>query len=177
MSDVVVHSTQHLNDRDLNAIAAYLKSLPASARETSTFAADSTTAKALAAGEEDGRGAQLYVDNCAACHRTNGQGYERVFPKIAGNSSVLSDNPASMIRLVLHGSKLPGTAAAPSPMGMPGFSWRLSDEEAAQLVTFIRSSWGNHAPGVTASQVAEVRKALAEEQHDEGVPVSGAASG
>ena len=177
MSDVVVHSTQHLNDRDLSAIAAYLKSLPANAQEASSFTADAATATALAAGKEDGRGAQLYVDNCAACHRTNGQGYERVFPKIAGNSSVLSQNPTSMIRLVLHGSKLPGTAAAPSPMGMPGFAWRLSDEEAAQLVTFIRGSWGNHAPAVTASQVAEVRKALAKEQQDETVPVSGAASG
>jgi mono/diheme cytochrome c family protein len=163
MGDVVVHSTQHLNDGDLQAVAAYLKTLPASERQVSSFKADPATAKALAAGEEGSRGAQLYVDNCSACHRTNGQGYERVFPKIAGNSSVLSEDPVSMIRLVLAGSKLPATAAAPSELGMPGFAWRLSDEEVAQLLTFIRSSWGNQAPAVKAEQVKELRATLPQE--------------
>jgi mono/diheme cytochrome c family protein len=163
MGDVVVHSTQHLNDGDLQAVAAYLKTLPASERQVSSFKADPATAKALAAGEEGSRGAQLYVDNCSACHRTNGQGYERVFPKIAGNSSVLSEDPVSMIRLVLAGSKLPATAAAPSELGMPGFAWRLSDEEVAQLLTFIRSSWGNQAPAVKAEQVKQLRATLPQE--------------
>jgi alcohol dehydrogenase (quinone), cytochrome c subunit len=163
MSDVVVHSTQHLNDADLQAVAAYLKSLPPSAYQGSSFKADPATAKALQAGEESGRGSQLYVDNCAACHRTDGQGYARVFPKIAGNSSVLSQDPVSMIRLVLTGSKLPATATAPSQLGMPGFAWRMSDEEVAQLLTFIRSSWGNQAPAVKASQVAELRATLPKE--------------
>ena len=46
MGDVVVHSTQHLNDGDLQAVAAYLKTLPASGREVSSFKADPSTAKA-----------------------------------------------------------------------------------------------------------------------------------
>ncbi len=163
MGDVVVHSTQHLGDDDLQAIAAYLKTLPASANPVSSFKADPATAKALQAGQESGRGAELYVDNCAACHRTDGLGYARVFPKIAGNSSVLSADPVSMIRLVLHGSKLPSTASAPSELGMPGFAWRMSDEEVAQLLTFVRSSWGNQAPEVTAASVAKVRATLASE--------------
>ena len=163
MGDVVVHSTQHLNDGDLQAVAAYLKTLPASERQVSSFKADPATAKALAAGEEGSRGAELYVDNCSACHRTNGQGYERVFPKIAGNSSVLSEDPVSMIRLVLAGSKLPATATAPSELGMPGFAWRMSDEEVAQLLTFIRSSWGNQAPAVNAAQVKQLRDTLPKE--------------
>lgn len=163
MGDVVTHSTQHLSDADLQAVAVYLKTLPASERQVSSFKADPTTAKALAAGQEGSRGAELYVDNCSACHRTNGQGYERVFPKIAGNSSVLSEDPVSMIRLVLAGSKLPSTATAPSELGMPGFAWRMSDEEVAQLLTFIRSSWGNQAPAVSAGQVAQMRATLPKE--------------
>jgi mono/diheme cytochrome c family protein len=163
MGDVVVHSTQHLNDADLQAVAAYLKSLPPTQNQVSSFKADPAAAKALAAGQEGSRGAELYVDNCAACHRTNGQGYERVFPKIAGNSSVLSEDPVSMIRLVLAGSKLPATATAPSELGMPGFAWRLSDEEVAQLLTFIRSSWGNQAPAVNAEEVTKLRATLPKE--------------
>ena len=163
MGDVVMHSTQYLNDGDLQAMAAYLKTLPASEHQVSSFKADPATAKALAAGQEGSRGAELYVDNCAACHRTNGEGYERVFPKIAGNSSVLSADPVSMIRLVLAGSKLPATATAPSELGMPGFAWRMSDEEVAQLLTFIRNSWGNQAPAVNAAQVKQLRATLPKE--------------
>jgi mono/diheme cytochrome c family protein len=163
MGDVVVHSTQHLNDGDLHAVAAYLKTLPASEHQVTSFKADPATATALAAGQEGSRGAQLYVDNCAACHRTDGKGYEQVFPKIAGNSSVLSQDPVSMIRLVLAGSKLPATATAPSELGMPGFAWRLSDDEVAQLLTFIRSSWGNQAPAVNAAQVKQLRSTLPKE--------------
>jgi mono/diheme cytochrome c family protein len=163
MSDVVVHSTQHLSDADLQAVAAYLKTLPATARQVSSFNADPATAKALAAGEEGSRGAELYIDNCAACHRTNGLGDARVFPRIAGNSSVLSEDPVSMIRLVLEGSRLPSTRAAPSDLGMPGFAWRLSDQEVAQLLTFIRNSWGNQAPVVSAEQVKASRASLEKE--------------
>jgi len=160
MNDVVVHSTQYLSDADLQAIAAYLKTLTPSPGDRSTFVANPATAAALAAGHEANRGAELYVDNCAACHRTDGAGSPKALPKVAGNSGVLAEDPNSLISLVLAGSSLPGTAAAPSPLGMPGFGWRLTNEEVAQLLTFIRSSWGNHAPSVSARDVGRVRGAL-----------------
>ncbi|HEY0802740.1 MAG TPA: cytochrome c [Steroidobacteraceae bacterium] len=160
MNDVVVHSTQYLNNEDLLAIAGYLKTLAPAPGDSSKFAADPATAAALAAGREANRGAELYVDNCAACHRTDGEGSPKALPKIAGNSSVLSEDPSSLIRLVLGGSSLPGTAVAPSPLGMPGFAWRLSNEEVSQLLTFIRSGWGNHASSVSAREVARVRATM-----------------
>ena len=83
-----------------------------------------------------------------------------MFPSIAGNPTVLAGNPVSLIRLVLAGSELPSTKTAPSNLGMPGFAWRLSDSEAAQLVNFIRQSWGNSAPATSAEEVAKVRKTL-----------------
>jgi len=160
MSDVVVHSTQFLNDADLLAIAAYLKTLAPSPGDAPKFAANPATAAALAKGHEANRGAELYDDNCAACHRTDGEGSPRALPKIAGNSSVLAQDPNSLIRLVLAGSALPGTASAPSPLAMPGFAWRLSNDEVAQLLTFIRTNWGNQASSVSASEVARVRGSL-----------------
>ena len=132
------------------------------AHSPSSFSSDQTTAKALAAGHEDGRGAQLYVDNCAACHRTDGEGYAGVFPKIAGNSSVLAGDADSLVRLILQGSRMPSTATAPSELGMPGFGWRLSDAEVAQLGTFVRQSWGNRASSVTPAQVQQIRKDIDE---------------
>jgi alcohol dehydrogenase (quinone), cytochrome c subunit len=162
MSEVVVHSTQNLNEADLQAIAAYLKTLAPTPGDAPKFAANPATAAALAKGHEANRGAELYDDNCAACHHTDGAGSPKALPKIAGNSSVLAQDPNSLIRLVLAGSALPGTAEAPSALGMPGFAWRLSNQEVAQLLTFIRTSWGNQASSVTAGEVARVRGSLDE---------------
>lgn len=160
MSDVVVHSTQNLNEADLQAIAAYLKTLAPSSGDAPKFAANPATAADLAKGHEANRGAELYDDNCAVCHHTDGAGSPKALPKIAGNSSVLAEDPNSLIRLVLAGSALPGTTAAPSALGMPGFAWRLSNQEVAELLTFIRTSWGNQASSVTAGEVARVRGSL-----------------
>jgi mono/diheme cytochrome c family protein len=160
MNDVVEHSMQHMTDGDLHAIAAYLKSLPASGMAKTTFVASDDTAKALRAGHDGERGAQLYLDNCAACHRTDGKSNAITFPALPGNPTVLAENPASLIRLVLAGSTLPSTKERPSNLGMPGFAWRLSDDETAQLVSFVRKSWGNQAPAASASEVAKVRKQL-----------------
>lgn len=157
MADVVRHSTQHLTDADLGAIAAYLKSLPPSADDPSSFAANPQTASALRAGINSTRGAELYVDNCAACHRSDAEGYARVFPNLAGNSTALAADPTTLIHLVLEGSEMPSTVHAPSNLGMPGFADRLTDEDVAELGTFLRSSFGNRAPAVTARQVARVR--------------------
>ncbi|MCU1715752.1 cytochrome c [Pseudomonas sp. 5P_3.1_Bac2] len=158
MSDVVVHSLQYLNDTDLTAIARYLKSLPASNAHDQPFKVDEQVAKALWQGNDSQTGAALYVDNCGACHRTDGQGYSRVFPALAGNPVVQSEDATSLIHIVLAGGTLPATHTAPSTFTMPGFAWRLNDQQVADVVSFIRGSWGNQADAVTASAVAKLRE-------------------
>jgi len=164
MNDVVAHSLQFMHEVDLRAIALYLKSLPATNASKSSFAASEATARALQAGQDrDNRGAQLYLDNCNACHRSDGRSNRITFPALPGNPTVLADDPTSLIRLVLAGSRLPSTQLRPSDLAMPGFAWRLSDDETAQLVTFVRNGWGNHASAVTAAQVGKVRQAIGED--------------
>jgi mono/diheme cytochrome c family protein len=43
---------------------------------------------------------------------------------------------------------------------MPEFEWRLSDSEVADVLSFVRGNWGNHAAAVTPDEVARVRKAI-----------------
>ena len=160
MGDVIAHSTQYISDGDLKAIAVYLKSLPAQDKQKSRFTASSDTANALWKGDTKQYGSALYLDNCAACHRTDGKGYQQVFPALAGNAAVLSDDPNNLIRIVLQGGKLPATATRPSTFTMPAFAWRMSDQQVADLVTFVRSSWGNQAGAVSATQVKDIRKSL-----------------
>ncbi|MPQ65082.1 MULTISPECIES: cytochrome c [unclassified Pseudomonas] len=158
MSDVVVHSMQYMSDDDLTAIARYLKSLPPVDPQDTPHAYEPQVAQTLWKGDDSKPGASVYIDNCAACHRTDGHGYTRVFPALAGNPVVQSADPTSLIHIVLKGGTLPATHSAPSNFTMPAFAWRLSDQEVADVVGFIRGSWGNQGGAVKASDVAALRK-------------------
>jgi mono/diheme cytochrome c family protein len=157
MSDVVVHSTEFMNEEDLRAMAHFLKSLPPTGNETG-FAYQTAAASALESGNVSARGALDYVNNCAACHRSAGKGYTETFPALAGNPVVNTADPVSAINIVLNGGTVPSTSKAPTHFTMPAFGDRLTDQEVADLLTFIRSSWGNNAPPVDASRVARVRQ-------------------
>ncbi|MDF2394953.1 c-type cytochrome [Pseudomonas sp. 3MA1] len=157
MSDVVVHSMQYMSEADLTAIARYLKSLPANDPKDQPHSYDQQVAEALWKGDDSKPGAAVYIDNCAACHRTDGQGYTRVFPALAGNPVLQSADATSLIHIVLKGGTLPATHSAPSTFSMPPFAWRLSDQEVADVVNFIRSSWGNQASAVQPGDVAALR--------------------
>lgn len=157
MSDVVVHSMQYMSENDLTAIARYLKSLPAVDPKDQPHQYDKQAAEALWKGDDSQRGASVYIDNCAACHRTDGHGYTRVFPALAGNPVVQTADATSLINIVLNGGTLPATHAAPSTFTMPAFAWRLSDQEVADVVSFIRGSWGNQGAPVKASDVKDLR--------------------
>lgn len=156
MSDVVEHSTQYMSDADLTAIAHFLKSLPA-ARKEDALTYDNAAHAALSSGNASGPGAQLYVDNCATCHRTDGHGYGQVFPALAGNSVLNGDNAGSAIRLVLHGGTMPSGRDAPTQFSMPAFRERLNDQQIADVLSFVRSSWGNRGGSVSAHDVARLR--------------------
>ncbi len=84
MSDVVEHSLQYLSDDDITAIARYLKSLPPRGGKQTPAPVEDSVAKDLWKGNDSKTGAALYVDNCAACHRTDGAGYKRAFPSLKG---------------------------------------------------------------------------------------------
>jgi mono/diheme cytochrome c family protein len=159
MIDVVGASTQYFSDEDLHAIARYLKSLPAADDAgRGQFAANDVSLSRVMNGQESSEGGLIFMDSCAACHRLAGRGAAEVFPGLAGNPMVLAKDPASLITVILIGSRLPSTAERPSPLAMPGFAWRYSDEEIAALASYVRGSWGNSASPVTASQVAALRR-------------------
>lgn len=165
MAAVVEHSTQHLTDEDLRAMAVYLKTLPTDAASTAGLrtdakAATTKTVKMLADGRGLDRGAILYLNTCQACHATDGKGAKGIFPRLNGARIVVQQDPAALIEVVLKGVQTPSTKKAPSILPMPGFEHHLDDQQVAELVTFLRSSWGNKAPPVSAKAVAAVRGEL-----------------
>lgn len=103
-------------------------------------------------------GAQVYA-TCAACHQANGQGIPGGFPPLAGSEWVTgkADVP---IAIVLHGLQGPITVKGQPYNGvMSPWGTTFSDQEIANVVTYIRSQWGNKAPAVTSADVARVRAA------------------
>jgi alcohol dehydrogenase (quinone), cytochrome c subunit len=161
MSDVIIHSTQYMTPADALATAKYLKSLRNPDEKPATrFVYDATEHLALKNGDASKPGAMIYLNNCAACHRPDGVGYEQVFPSLAGNPIVQAGNPQSLISIVLDGSQTPRTARTPAQFAMPSFAWRLSDKDVADVVNFIRTSWGNSAASVSPAEVAKTRESL-----------------
>jgi mono/diheme cytochrome c family protein len=157
MRDVINNSTPYLTDDDLDAIAAYLASLRASTVEKAPVP-DDTTAKALLAGTDATPGAAIYAGQCQSCHGETGAAAPPFLPAIAGNPTVLDTDPSSLINIVLNGSAPLVVKGNPAPYRMPQYRAQLTNQQIADVVTFIRSGWGNGAPPVSAGDVADLRK-------------------
>lgn len=103
-------------------------------------------------------GAEVY-QTCAACHMANGQGLPGAFPPLAGSEWVLG-RPEVPIALVLHGMQGQVVVkGATYNQVMTPWGAMFSDEEIANVVTYIRTQWGNTASATTAADVAKVRAA------------------
>jgi mono/diheme cytochrome c family protein len=155
MAEVVYNSLQYLNDDDIRAMAIYLKGLaqgtPPERPAPSLPSAESSLLLSL--------GKRIYDRECASCHGAVGLGMPPHYPPLAGNQSIQMVSAVNAIRMVLNGGYPPGTAENPMPYGMPPFAQRLSDDEVAAVVTYIRTSWGNRGEPVSARQANELRSA------------------
>ena len=151
MAEAVEHSTQHWRDDDLMAVAVYLKDLDHEHDKPEPLAATDAVMKA---------GSAIYADRCSGCHTPNGEGIATLFPKLANAPLVNAGDAASMIRVVLAGNRAVSTDAAPTGPAMPAFAWNLSDENVADVLTYIRNSWGNAAAPISADEVRKQREAL-----------------
>lgn len=149
MARVVFGSTQYLTNTDLNAMATYLKDLPQGRQQA-------VAVKPADAGVMQ-RGAKIYDKHCANCHGEQGQGVAGVYPQLTHNRLVTMQNPVNLIRVVLEGGFAPVTEKNPRPYGMPPFGYVLENPELADMLSFIRQSWGNRAPAVSELDVMQAR--------------------
>ena len=103
------------------------------------------------------QGAATYNLLCTACHLPQGQGQEGLAPPLAGSEWV--DGPESrLIRIVLHGVGGRMTVAGKDyALDMPGLGAALNDEQIAQVLSYIRRSFGHEQPVVETAAVKKVR--------------------
>jgi len=152
MAEAVSNSTSHMTDADLLAIATYLKDR--SPRSGSAVTVLAAADPRMVAGKA------IYEDRCAACHIYNGAGVPTLFPRLASAPLVQSVDPTSLIRVVLIGSRAVATSAAPTSPAMPAFGWNLNDTEIADVLTYVRNTWGNAASAVQPEDVSKLRGRL-----------------
>lgn len=160
MLDAFNNSTQFMTDDDLFAIAHYLKSLDADESSgTPGYTYNDHAQLALDKGDLSAPGAGLYLNQCSACHGRDGMGHGDLLPPLAGNPAALEADPSSMINIMLNGAGRIVVHGVPDSYRMTPFRVLLSDEQIADIATFVRSSWGNTGRAVTASEVRELRGA------------------
>ncbi|MBS0422059.1 MAG: c-type cytochrome [Proteobacteria bacterium] len=152
MADEVVHSSSNMTEADLNAIAQYLKSMPGhSSPEDRPLSADNPRMKA---------GGAIYQDLCAACHHQDGAGVSHLIPNLKVAASVAATEPTSVLRVIIRGTRTAATQSEPTAPAMPGYGWQLTDQQIADVSTYVRNSWGNAASSVSAGDVRAAREDL-----------------
>lgn len=106
-------------------------------------------------------GQQIYTRVCQACHQANGQGIQGVFPTMVGADWVV-DNPDNVVKIVLNGlqGELVRDDATYNGV-MPQFS-RLSDQEIAAVVSYIRNDFGNEGSLYPEERVTQIRELTAD---------------
>jgi len=151
-SDVMVAKEDALH------LVAYLKSLQqfsfedASPTEFIPALPKKEGSNATSTKLEQSMGANLYQNNCAACHQGNGRGVKGAFPPLNGSLIVNDENPEMLIKIILMGYD------ARQEYGMmPALADNLTDEEIKAIVDYERSSWGNSAPKVPKEIITRLR--------------------
>ncbi|NIE65900.1 cytochrome c [Burkholderia sp. Ax-1719] len=169
MAEVVENSTRFLSDGDLKAMVTFLRDVPAQ-RDGETqprFAWGSPIQTVVAIRNQplqmlgatlpaDGR--TLYNGNCASCHGWQGTGVggqaAGAYPSLMHNTAVGASGADNLAMVVMHGVSRQTNDAY---IAMPAFADQLTDQEAATLVNYVTTQFGNPAATISADKVAKLR--------------------
>jgi mono/diheme cytochrome c family protein len=148
MFEVVHLSTQYMVPEDVEAMTTYLMGDKPLAPQP--FKVTDVAGPAIDAGR------RTYVAVCAGCHGLDGGGKPHVAVAMKGNSSVRNSDAHNLIAVTLDGIAARHFGDMESMQEMPGFAGKLTDKDAADLLTYMRATWGA-AASVSEAQVKAIR--------------------
>ena len=87
----------------------------------------------------DGQGAQLYLDNCAGCHGSDGRGVAQVASAMPGNTTLRLDSPRNLVKVIHEGIEARSFGTFERVQAMPGFADDMDADQIAALATWLPS--------------------------------------
>ncbi|KQQ34841.1 alcohol dehydrogenase [Rhizobium sp. Leaf306] len=158
MREAIDLSLSKLPKSDIDAIVAYLRTVPAVTGEPDHKAIrrkeDELTAGSTEASADTQPGKQIYAGACASCHGWNGEGQFNPRAAILGGHALSDPTASNVVRVVLQGSS--DHEAAPGKT-MPSFAKIYSDEDVASLANYVVEHFSGRKGTVTADQVSQAR--------------------
>jgi mono/diheme cytochrome c family protein len=155
MGEAVDMSLRHMTPEDINALVAYLKTIPAIA-DTSLPLPKTMLASAFPSDkemDENVRGAMIFAGACAACHSWTGKSAVLSYADFIGSRTVNDPTARNVAQAVIWG------VTRHSPNGkvtMPGFGQAYSHEEIAAVVNYVTARFGAAKSNITAEEVAKI---------------------
>jgi len=128
---------------------------------TSLLAALCGIARAQATSDDTSAGHDLYIANCSSCHQPTGMGLPNMAPALKDNPIIAADS-GQLIQIVLKGpaAVLPANRPKFGSNTMDSFYYKLSDDQVAAILTYVRHEFGKGAPAVGVKDVAAVREKI-----------------
>jgi mono/diheme cytochrome c family protein len=127
---------------------------PPKAKPAATKAA-AAAPKTAVSGATIAAGKAVYTQNCLTCHLADGGGVERMNPPLNGTTWVLGDK-TRLVKVILNGLEDEDIDGEPYGNVMPAFN-ALSDQQIADVLTYVRNSFGNKASAVAPAEVKAIR--------------------
>lgn len=151
MYPVVHHSTQHLEDADLAAMATYLLGeQPPAAKVIKEVPLDQLSDSAT-------RGHQQYLNVCSGCHGVEGEGKPHIAVAMQGNTVLRQGDSRNLVKAILEGIREQQFTGFERMQPMPGFANKLTDEQVTDMVNYLRQAWGGLPGDLSVQQLAELK--------------------
>jgi len=147
MYTVFHHSSRYLRGEDLKAMSLYL------------MGENPPDARIVDAGNRagaDSPGRRHYLNVCAGCHGAQGQGVPHVAVAMTGNTTLRLDDGRNLVKVIHDGIGAQQFSGFERMQAMPGFADKLSSAEIAELVNYLRQTWGGLDATINAAAVDEL---------------------
>lgn len=156
MAEVVSGGTRYLNDADLGALVAYLRTLPAQPGAVPARAEIQPPGEAGPLTAAEAESAALLQSACASCHAPDDLGPAGPYPRSFSNYSAVRDpTGTNLVRVLLDGLERQGRT---EHAFMPAYRDLLSDSQIADLATYIGRRFGGQAADIRPEDVAAARE-------------------
>jgi mono/diheme cytochrome c family protein len=158
MGEAVEYSLKYLTQSDVNALAAYVASVPP------TVSKDQPVVKNAAAPADhnmgvaasiDPRGKEVYEGACASCHGWSGNSPILSYADLTGSRAVNDPSATNVVQIVVAGSSHNNVHG---DLYMPDFGDAYSDTEIAAVANYVTARFGAEPSSLTAANVADLRK-------------------